>query len=206
MTGPYHTIRPALGSVVESVTCPGCQKTIRIPDDVLGQAAKCPFCKCHFRAPIRTPEGLTEPVLIKRNPFAASRTFGPGAALLFTGLLGLFTNVVDLAKTYANPEGFAQQTRDAFAGRFDEWTEFTVKWRPRAVWGFAALSLLTAGGGLAMLRMRRHGLAMIGATAAFFNANHCCCVLSVPAGAWALLVLMNPEVRAQFQRPTPPAT
>jgi hypothetical protein len=190
---------------VESVTCPGCQKPIRVLDEVLGQTAKCPFCKCHFRAPVRTPEGFTEPVLIKRNPFAASRTFGPGAALLFTGLLGLFTNVIDLAKTYADPEGYARQTRDAFAGRFDEWTEFTVKWRPRAVWVIAGLSVLTAAGGLAMLRVRRHGLAMAGATAAYFSVNHCCCILGVPAGTWALFVLMNPEVRAQFHAPTPPA-
>jgi hypothetical protein len=190
---------------VEPVTCPGCQKRIRIPDEVLGQTAKCPFCKCQFRAPIRTPEGLTDPVLIKRNPFAASRTFGPGAVLLFVGLLGLFTNLVDLAKTYSDPEAFARQTREAFAGRFDEWTEFTVKWRPRAVWGFAALSVVTAAGGMAMLRKRKHSLAMIGATAAFFSVNHCCCLLGVPAGAWALFVLMNPEVRAQFHAPTPPA-
>lgn len=191
---------------MESVTCPGCQKPVRVPSDILGQTAKCPFCKCHFRAPIRTPEGLTEPVLIKRNPFAGSRTFGPGAALLFVGLLGLFTNVLDLAKTYAEPDEFARQTRDAFAGRFDRWTEFTVKWRPRVVWAFATLSAVTAAGGVATLRQRRHGLAMIGATAAFFSVNHCCCVLGVPAGAWALFVLMNPEVRALFQRPAPPAT
>lgn len=191
---------------MESAVCPGCQKPIRVPEEVLGQTAKCPFCKCHFKAPVRTSEGLAAPALIKRNPFAASRNFGPGALLLFAGLLGLLTNVIDLTKTYADPEAFAQQTRDAFAGRFDEWTEFTVKWRPRAVWGFALVSLLSAAGGFALLRLRWHSLAMIGAAAAFFNANHCCCVLGVPAGTWALFTLMNPEVRAVFRMPAPPVT
>jgi hypothetical protein len=26
----------------------------------------------------------------------------------------------------------------------------------------------------------------------------CCCVFSMPAGIWAIVVLMKPEVRAQF--------
>lgn len=198
---------------MHSVICPNCQKPIRIPDDVLGQKAKCPFCKCHFRAPVRTPEGLTEPILLKRNPFAQSRTFGPGALLLFVGLVGTLTNVVELARTYSDPEAFAKRTRDDFAEmaargeppKLEEYGELTVKWLPVARWGFAGMSLLTAAAGVCLLRRRRHGLAMIGSVAAMFNVANCCCVFGFPAGAWALFVLMNPEVRALFQRPTPPA-
>jgi hypothetical protein len=205
--------RPDTGSVVESVTCPGCQKAIRIPNDVLGQTARCPFCKCHFRAPIQTPEGLTDPVLLKRNPFARSRTFGPGALLLFVGMVAILTNIVEQAKMYADPEGFAKRTREDFAEmalrgnapQLEEYGEITVKWLPVARWGFAGLSLLTAAAGIAMLRQRRHGLAMIGSVAAMFNVANCCCVLGFPAGAWSLFVLMNPEVRAQFSGPAPPA-
>ncbi len=177
---------------MESVTCPGCRKAIRIPDEVLGQTARCPFCKCHFRAPIRTPEGLTEPVLIKRNPFAQSRTFGPGALLLFVGLVGTLTNVAEIAKTYADPEGFAKRTRDDFAEmarrgnapQLEDYGEVTVRWLPVARWGFLGLSVLNGAAGIAMLRQRWHSLAMLGSVGAMFNAANCCCLAGFPAGAW----------------------
>jgi hypothetical protein len=198
---------------VEAVTCPGCEKPIRLPDEVLSRTARCPFCKCHFRAPIRTPEGLTDPVLIKRNPFAASRTFGPGALLLFVGMVGTLTNVAEIAKTYADPEGFAKRTRDDFAEmarrgnapQLEDYGEVTIRWMPVARWGFAGLSILNGAAGIAMLRRRWHSLAMLGGVAAMFNVANCCCIAGFPAGAWALFVLMNPEVRAQFHAPTPPA-
>jgi hypothetical protein len=198
---------------VEPVTCPGCQKVIRVPEDVLGQTAKCPFCKCHFRAPVRTPLGLMDPVLLRRNPFARSRTFGPGAMLLFVGLLGMLTNVVELAKIHTDREAFGKRTRDDFAAmaersktpELEEYGEVTVRWLPVARWGFLGLSLTTLAGGIAMLRQRAHGMAMLGSVAALFNVANCCCLLGFPAGAWGMFVLMNPEVRALFRGPTPPA-
>lgn len=193
---------------MESIDCPGCKRPIRIPAEVLGQRAQCPFCKCHFRAPIRNSEGgLTTPSLIRRNPFAQSRTFGPGALLMFVGLVGLVANAANIARTYADPEAFAKQTREDFAEmarrgdspKLEEYGEVTVTWLPIARIGFLALSLLTTAGAIAMLRQRRHGLALMGSVAALFNVANCCCVLGFPAGAWALYVLRNPEVRAQFQ-------
>ena len=199
---------------MESVACPGCQKTVRLPDEVLGQTAKCPFCMCHFRAPVRMPEGLTDPVRLRRNPFARSRTFGPGALLLFVGLVGALTNAVELAKIHTDREAFARRTRDDFANmaersktpELEEYGEVTVRWLPIARWAFLGLSLTTLAGGIAMLRQRRHGLAMLGSAAALFNVANCCCVVGFPAGAWGLFVLMNPEVRALFRGPTPPSS
>jgi hypothetical protein len=192
---------------VESVTCPGCQKPIRVPDEVLGQTAKCPFCKCHFHAPVRTPEGLTDPVLVRRNPFGESRTFGPGMALVFVGLLGVLTNAVKVGKIFADREAFAQQVREDFdRSPFQEYTEPTIRWMPFVRLGFLGLSGLVVAAGVALLARRWHGLAMIGAAAALFNVANYCCFLGFPAGAWALFVLRDPTVRAQFnvQRPAAP--
>ena len=103
-------------SDVESITCPGCQKAIRVPTEVLGQRAQCPFCKCHFRAPVRTPEGLTDPALVRRNPFANRRVL-PGFMLLFVGLIGLVTNSFQAAKAYIDPQAFEDQLRESFNER-----------------------------------------------------------------------------------------
>ena len=192
---------------MESVICPGCQKPIRVPADVLGQTAKCPFCKCRFQAPVRTPDGtLTEPQLHRRNPFAESKTFGPGLALIFVGLLGVLANVVKVGQMYADREEFANQVREDFDhSPFREYTEATIRWMPVVRIVFLGLSALVVAGGIAMLARRWHALAMLGSVAALFNVANYCCVLGFPAGASALFVLRNPEVRAQFQSRIPDA-
>ena len=132
---------------------------------------------------------------------------------MFVGLIGTLTNVVELAKIHADREAFVKRTRDDFAEmaargnapELEEYGEVTIKWLPTARWAFLGLSLTTLAGGIATLRQRGHGLAMLGSAAALFNVANCCCVVGFPAGAWALFVLMNPEVRALFRVPAPPA-
>jgi hypothetical protein len=186
---------------LESTVCPNCQKSIRIPVEVLGQRAQCPFCKCHFRAPVRTPEGLTEPELLRRNPFAQAPTFGPGIALLFVGLLGMVSNGIQVSRAYSDPAEFERQTREVFERNNLPEVERTIKWMPVARVGFLGLSGLVVLAGIAMLRQRWHGVAMIGSAAALFLVSDCCCLLGFPAGAWALFVLRNPTVRAMFHSP-----
>ena len=187
---------------MESTVCPNCQKSIRIPNEVLGQRAQCPFCKCQFRAPVRTPEGLAEPLLLRRNPFAQSSTFGPGIALLFVGLLGMVSNGVQVSRAYSDPAEFERQTREVFERNNLPEVERTVKWMPVARVGFLAISGLVAAAGIAMLRQQWHGLAMVGSAASLFLVSDCCCLLGFPAGAWALLILRNPAVRDAFHSST----
>lgn len=185
---------------MESIVCPGCQRPIRVTEETLGQRAECPFCKCYFQAPARTAHGaLTEPRLLKRNPFAESRTLAPGALLLIIGLFAMLANAVEVGKAYSDPEAFEEQTRTQMAAQnLEEYADRTVKWMPRTRIGFLCLSGLVAAGGLAMIRKRYHGLAMIASVAALFNVASCCCVIGFPAGAWALFVLRDPKVRASF--------
>jgi hypothetical protein len=193
---------------LESIICPGCQKSIRVPDDVLGKRAQCPFCTCQFRAPVRTPGGeLTAAVLLRKNPFAESRSLGPGVLLMVVGLLSTLTTGVDIARASADPEAFAAKTREYFdqlaenrkSPELREFGETTLRWLPVARVLFLSLGLLTAAGGLSMIRQRRHGLAMMGSVAAFFNVYCYICFLGFPIGGWCLFVLMDPEVRKQFR-------
>lgn len=193
---------------MESTVCPNCRKPIRIPTDVLGQRARCPFCKCHFKAPVRTPEGLTDPVLIRRN-LLASRVAPPAVALLFIAILSLVVNGVQTVQTYADPERFEQQTRDTFENAAEKYNRpelrdkipATLVWWPRIRLASALLSLVTIAGAVSMLRHRRHGLAMLGSVVAMFNVANCCCFAGIFVGGWALFVLLDPAVRARFQAP-----
>jgi hypothetical protein len=202
---------------LEAVTCPGCQKPTRIPPDVLGQTAKCPFCKCHFQAPIRTPEGLTEPVLLRRNVFGRHKTVFPATLMLLLGLVGLLNNGAVALQSQFAPEEFEAHTRDFFediANRApDEEQREAVraripgalKWGPLVRAGFAVLGMVSVAGAVAMLRKRAYSLAVFAGFATMFNMAlpSCCCVLNILVGGYSLYVLMDPEVRAEFRSPKP---
>jgi hypothetical protein len=182
-----------------------------VPEDVLGQTAKCPFCKCHFKAPIRTPEGLTAPVLLRRNPFARNRTAFPALLMLMVGLAGLINNAAVALKSYFDRPAFEASTREFFeqlAGQAtsDEDREqirarlpAALKWGPTVRAASATLSLVTIAGAVAMLRRRVYGLALFSSFVTMLNLANVCCCASVIVGGYALYVLMDPEVRASFR-------
>jgi hypothetical protein len=61
-------------------------------------------------------------------------------------------------------------------------------------------SIFTLLGGVQMLRLRSYGLAIFGAIVAAIPCISCsaCCGLGEGIGIWALVVLMNADVRAAF--------
>ncbi len=60
------------------------------------------------------------------------------------------------------------------------------------------LSPFTAMAGVQMLRGRTRGFAMAGAIATLVPCT-ACCVLGLPFGVWALIVLMREDVKAYFR-------
>ena len=61
-------------------------------------------------------------------------------------------------------------------------------------------ALLNIIGGIQMLRLRSYGLALFASILAAIPCISCsaCCGLGEGIGIWALVVLLNPEVRAAF--------
>jgi hypothetical protein len=50
-----------------------------------------------------------------------------------------------------------------------------------------------------MLRARRYSLSRTAAVLAMVPCTSLCCVLGLPVGIWALIILNNPEAKAAFQ-------
>src|SRR5262249_25386717 len=158
-----------------------CQKAIRIPPDVLGQRAQCPFCKCHFQAPVRTPEGPTEPVLLRRNIFARHKTVFPATLMLLLGLVGLLNNGVLALQSQVSPAVFEANAGDFFediASRAPDEEQreavraripTALKWGPLVRAGFAVLGLISVAGAVSMLRKRNYSLALFAGFATMFN-------------------------------------
>lgn len=54
-------------------------------------------------------------------------------------------------------------------------------------------------GALKMMKLQSYGFSMATAIVAMIPCISPCCLLGLPIGIWALVVLMKPEVKAAFQ-------
>lgn len=61
-----------------------------------------------------------------------------------------------------------------------------------------ALSAFIIFGAMKMRNLQSHGIAMAAAIVAMIPCGGCCC-LPLPLGIWALVTLMKPEIKSQFQ-------
>jgi len=64
-----------------------------------------------------------------------------------------------------------------------------------------AISLLVGYGALQMLKLRSYGWSLAASILALIPCTSPCCVVGLPIGIWALVVLSRPEVKAALGRP-----
>lgn len=89
----------------------------------------------------------------------------------------------------ANARNAIQQARDAGLGIADVL---------QALFG-VAINTLVAVGALKMQRLESWGLALTAAILTILPCGGCCCLIGIPIGVWALVVLNKPEVKAAFR-------
>jgi hypothetical protein len=113
----------------------------------------------------------------------------PGICLIVTGILGILVNLFQTVVAIASPEilqnnAFGQGAPPALS----------------AISGvvFAILGAGTIAGGIAMMRQKMYGIAITGTVLAMLNIGNCCCVLGLPFGIWALVMLCRPDVKDAF--------
>jgi len=63
--------------------------------------------------------------------------------------------------------------------------------------GLAVAGLIVYGA-MQMMKLQKYGLSMAATIAAMVPCISPCCILGLPLGIWALVVLMKPEVKAAF--------
>ena len=62
-----------------------------------------------------------------------------------------------------------------------------------------AVGVVILLGALKMKRLESHGFAMAASILALVPCTSPCCVIGIPVGIWALVVLAKPEVKGAFQ-------
>jgi hypothetical protein len=158
--------------------------------------------------------GITRPA--GEVNYASQRVKIPAIGLLVTGLLNLlgagwiFLNVGLATMRPANE--ITQQAKDMYQS-FPEMQAELAKKSPEELkaqfmligWGWVAAGLLGAllpiAGGIRMLSLKNYSLSICGAIAAAIPCVSCtgCCGIGQITGIWALVVLLNEEVKAAFR-------
>jgi hypothetical protein len=155
-----------------------------------------------------SPEQIPAGAALPPSPPPATRVLldpskavtGPAIALIITAGLDLFGG---LFLTFAS---FLSLTVGSGFHRFDDFGDAEAfEQLLSGAFGFvlflggAAISALIVYGAIKMMQMQSWGLAM---TAAILAVIPCvsspCCVVGIPFGIWALVVLQRPEVKEAF--------
>ena len=146
--------------------------------------------------PYQSPMSQGYPVQGLPEPLALQRVAGPATALIVTAILGLIGNLLSLAifivvfsiKPGMPPGG--NINLDELAGPFN----IAI-----AIIGLP-VGVLMLIGAMKMKKLESYGLAMAGAIVGMLPYLSPCCILGLPFGIWALVVLADGSVKAAFRK------
>jgi hypothetical protein len=127
------------------------------------------------------------------NGQAADAVKGPAIGLMATAGIGALFQVLGLIANIAGVGmGAMSGGNEGVANMFSGGLGIVM----------SIVGILVAGfiiyGAMQMQKLEKYGLAMGATIAAMIPCISPCCLLGLPIGIWALVVLMKPEVKAAF--------
>jgi hypothetical protein len=120
-----------------------------------------------------------------------SQVDGPAIALIVTAVLGFLLQAGSLILHLAGLSS-RMDAQNPFAGMFSG----TVGIIGAAVGMLVSFVILF--GGIKMRKLENHGLAMTASILAMIPCISPCCLIGLPVGIWALVILSKPEVKLSF--------
>ncbi len=127
---------------------------------------------------------------------ASRQVSGPATGLLVTGIVGAFFAVVTLIGSIVGM-GIAPFIRDEIPDRYLEFWEGSMGAASAVVEIAVAAFIIFAA--LKMKELRQWELSLAASIVAMIPCISPCCILGLPIGIWALVVLLRPEIKAAFQ-------
>lgn len=155
------------------------------------------------------------PAFPARDPLLArKRVQAPAIALIVVGVLNLFLAAIPALQTIQATSMSPAEFENAIEKQNPQAREQMKQlgWTPQGtlrgfIWGFGIwaivdflASFVVFLGGIRMLSLKNHGLAIFAAILAAVPFLSCsgCCGLGTIVGIWAIVVLIHTEVRASF--------
>lgn len=127
------------------------------------------------------------------NNVAAEQVNGPAIGLMVVAILGFILQAISLIMNLLGASFLAmQQSNQAWANMFSGALGVV----------FGIIGLLVSGfifyGALKMKKLESHGLVMAASIVAMIPCISPCCLVGLPIGIWAAVVLSKPEVKDAF--------
>jgi hypothetical protein len=135
---------------------------------------------------------------------AAGKVAGPAVALIITGVINLLLSIATVGYGFVlgNIDIQAQLPPDAIQGDPAQVQQALAVAGPMyiglGIVDFLA-SILILFGGIKMKGLQSWGLCMAAAIVAMIPGLSPCCILGLPLGIWAVVVLVNADVKAAFR-------
>lgn len=210
------------------IRCPACDHELRLPPELFGKTVECPQCNTRFTSPApaavapptvrlaeeRGPAYADDQTALRYRAANSLRT--PAVILLVLSGMNLIWNcysILSSREMVSDPDAFEVRMHQ----EIDRQPNLKAEDRDRLKTWFSAevikqysswilvcpgimtvASLLTVLGCVQMLRLRAYGLCVLGGILALNPLNCPCCLLEVPFAIWALVVLLNSDVRRAF--------
>lgn len=139
---------------------------------------------------------------------------GAGTALMVFGILSLLLALVQLGLYLGSPDTLLKPYHDMMKDMtkdapkqpgqpdpvppYDEFKKQQVMFGTGGSALATVCSLIITLGGVKMRGASGRGLAMAGSVLSMIPCTSSCCLIGLPIGIWALVVLNNPDVKAAF--------
>jgi hypothetical protein len=129
------------------------------------------------------------------NGDASRQVSGPATGLLVTGILGAFFAGLGLIASIVGM-GIAPFIREEIPERYAEFWEGSMGAASSIVEIAVAAFIIFAA--LKMKELRQWELSLAASIVAMIPCISPCCILGLPIGIWALVVLLRPEIKEAF--------
>jgi hypothetical protein len=127
------------------------------------------------------------------------RLNGPAVSLIISGtlnaILGMFIILGQLVALTKEPSGRVFSSEERRLG----YMVGSIVWPTLGLIAILVSPLIIYGA-FQMLQARKYSMAKLAAILSLIPFTSSCCVLSIPAGIWALMILSKPEVKMIFYR------
>jgi hypothetical protein len=146
-------------------------------------------------APVATPTLGPAPTMVPSmaTPGVYQMVQGPAIGLLVTAVLGFLGQIASIIWTVGFASAFAAQQ-----GQFPWGNLLSSNWNIGSSVAGIAMSIIVFIAALRMRNLEKHGLAMAASIISMIPCISPCCLIGLPIGIWAVVVLSKPEVKSAF--------
>jgi hypothetical protein len=205
--------------------CPHCQQRLNVPASNAGKKIRCPSCSNLFEVPsesgisaepIRTrsrtpdpePDPYEEPRRDEDDDYGidrprrrrassdGGRVMAPAICMLVVAGIGLLVNLFGCVFSLVGPEQPIDPNAPPFLQEIMRSSRGPVASGMQGF--FALLSALSVFGSIQMMRKKTWSLALAACILSMINIGNCCCLLGLPFGIWAMIALLDSDVKDAF--------